>query len=141
MSQGYWKTHPEQWPLTNCTAACSNWCSKSFAYYLGASPKGNRVIIAGKQFAAFVLNFFYYNTKTNIRLTGLPADFNATIAAAFASLNSESAAVCGGTDPNLTSNAGLLESFNSHNSTIYSWNTQCTPVAFVARTLISTIRK
>ncbi len=124
LSQGYWKTHQSAWQ-SSCPSTpggtCADWCGGSFSYYLNTPPRGNALIIAGKQFAAFVLNWFFYNAEINIRTTPLPGSFNQTIATAFETLKNG----CGLPTAQLLYNAAILESFNSHNSTVYPWLAEC----------------
>jgi hypothetical protein len=123
-SQGFWKTHPEIW--ANCSM-CSDWCGHSFSYYLETPPRGDALIIAGKQYAAIVLNFQYFNTHENIRMftsvSDFPGGFPTAWAEAFLALNGPG----GCTLPRQTmlNYAGLLEQFNSHSNTAYPWLTEC----------------
>jgi hypothetical protein len=123
-SQGFWKNHPDIW--ADCTA-CQDWCGHSFSYYLNTPPKGDALIIAGKQYAAFVLNFQYFNTHQNVRLftsvSDFPGGFPQAWAQAFLALNGPG----GCTLPRNTmlSYAGMLEEFNSHSNPAYPWLIEC----------------
>jgi len=143
LSQGYWKTHQNVWQSCPSTlgGACADWCGHSFSYYLNNSPSGgNALIVAGKQFAAFVLNWYFHNAEINIRTTPLPGSFNQTIAAAFEDLNIGG---CGLPKSQLLYDAAILESFNSHNSTLYPWLAECdtTVRSTTTKTLIKQFKK
>ncbi len=124
-SQGYWKNHRE-WTsaCTTATTTCATWCGNSFAYYLDTAPRGNALIIAGKQFAAFVLDFFYYNKFQDIRTwtaASFPVGFPTELADAFVELKDG----CSLPRSTILADAALLEQFNSHNSTLYPWLSEC----------------
>jgi hypothetical protein len=126
-TQGFWKTHPELWASCQNLTVCAEWCNNTFSHYLETQPKGDALIIAGKQYVAFVLNFFYFNTHQNVRLftsvSDFPDGFPQDWAEAFLALNEP-----GGCNLNRTTMllyAGMLELFNSHNTTLFPWLTEC----------------
>jgi hypothetical protein len=122
-SQGYWGTH-RSWISTcptTATSVCESWCGHTFQYYLDTTPRGNALIIAGKQFVAFVLNFYYYNQNQNIRTGIFPSGFPLTIQDAFIELKTG----CSLPKATLLADAAILEQFNIHNTTLYSWVSEC----------------
>jgi hypothetical protein len=71
-SMGYWKTHPELWPVTSITLGTVSYSRSELLTILTAPVRGNGLLILAHQLIA---------TELNIANGGDPASIIATIAA------------------------------------------------------------
>ena len=108
-TQGYWKTHPEAWPVNSLTLGTVNYTKAQLLLILGQPSKGNGLIILAHQLIA---------AKLNIASGADPTPVAATIAAADAQIGNLVVPPIGTgfLDPDDTAaNAQILDSYNNGN--------------------------
>lgn len=55
-SRGYWRNHPNEWPVNNLTLGTVNYTKAQLLQILGQSTQGNGLVSMAKQFIATLLN-------------------------------------------------------------------------------------
>jgi len=110
LTQGYWKNHPNAWPVTSLTIGGATYTQAQLLTILGTPPKqGNAVLILGHQLIAAELNIANGSDPSPILATILDAD---SLLSGISLLNgyvSASSAL----GQQMTADANLLDEYNS----------------------------
>lgn len=69
LGQGFWKTHPEAWPVTSLTIGGSTYTEAQLLAILATPVRGNAALILSDQLIAALLDIFSGSTPTAVEVT------------------------------------------------------------------------
>ena len=112
LGQGFWKNHPEDWPVTTLIIGGTAYTEAQLATVLNTKTKGDAVLILTRQLIAAELNIA--NGSNGSSVTAVIADANSLLAGInlLAHKDVDTNTVLG---QKMVADAAILESFNEGN--------------------------
>ena len=107
LTQGFWKNHPEDWPVTTLTLGTVSYSQTDLLKILGQPVKGNGLVSLAHQLIA---------AKLNIANGASGAVINSTIASADATIGALVVPPIGTGSLSTSSVGGLVTSLDNYNS-------------------------